>query len=101
MPGDVGYIPASNSHYIENTGIEDVVLKQPVFSDISVSQWLALMPKQIVKHHLHLSDSVLDNLPKTKGNKNLTALTGNPSGTGAYEPASSGNESIVRATLES
>ena len=40
--GDVGYIPASNSHYIENTGTEDVifleVLKQPVFSDISVAQ---------------------------------------------------------------
>ncbi|PBP18592.1 hypothetical protein BUE80_DR010625 [Diplocarpon rosae] len=95
--GDVGYIPASNSHYIENTGTEDVVflevLKQPVFSDISVSQWLALTPKQIVKDHLHLPDSVLDNLPKTKtylkqGNKNLTALAGNPNGTAAYEPVS-------------
>ncbi|CZT41256.1 related to oxalate decarboxylase [Rhynchosporium secalis] len=100
--GDVGYIPASNSHYIENTGTEDVifleVLNQPVFSDISVAQWLALTPKQVVKDHLHLPDSVLDNLPKQKtylkpGNKNMTALAADPNGTAAYE---SGNGERVR-----
>ncbi|KAH7350878.1 RmlC-like cupin domain-containing protein [Rhexocercosporidium sp. MPI-PUGE-AT-0058] len=93
--GDVGYIPASNSHYIENTGTDDVifleVLKQQVFSDISVAQWLALTPKQVVKDHLHLPDSVLDNLPTQKtylkqGNRNLTALAGSPNGTAIYEP---------------
>ncbi|CAL3967191.1 unnamed protein product [Diplocarpon coronariae] len=111
--GDVRYIPASNSHYIENTGTEDLIfpeviscqdiasqrphsqrrlgLKQPVFGDISVSQWLALTPKQIVKDHLHLPDSALDNLPKTQtylkqGNRNMTALAGNPNGTAAYDP---------------
>jgi len=92
--GDVGYIPASNSHYIENTGFEDVVflevLQQPVFSDISVAQWLALTPKQVVKDTLGLSDEVLDALPKEKtllkvGNRNLTALAADPSGSGAYE----------------
>ncbi|CZS96042.1 related to oxalate decarboxylase [Rhynchosporium agropyri] len=100
--GDVGYIPASNSHYIENTGTEDVIflelLNQPVFSDISVAQWLALTPKQVVKDHLHLPDSVLDNLPKQKtylkpGNKNMTALAADPNGTAAYE---SGNGERVR-----
>ncbi|KAI4211767.1 MAG: hypothetical protein LQ351_005407 [Letrouitia transgressa] len=80
--GDVGYIPMTFSHYIENTGAEeDVVLlemlKAPRFSDVSVAQWLGLTPRQIVKDTLHLPDSVLDNLPKYKpylisGPSNLT-----------------------------
>jgi len=54
--GDVAYIPASNSHYIENTGDVDLlfleVLKQPKFTDISVAQWQALTPKEIVQDTL-------------------------------------------------
>ena len=50
-PGDVGYIPQTFSHYIENTGTEDVVLlemlKAPKFTDISASQWLGLTPRQV------------------------------------------------------
>ena len=95
--GDVGYIPASNSHYIENTGTEDVVvlevLHQGKFTDISVAQWLALTPKQVVKDTLNLPDDTIAGLPKMKtfiktGNRNLTALASNPNGTGAYQPAS-------------
>ena len=86
--GDVGYFPAINTHYVENTGTTDMiyleVLQAPKFTDISVAQWLALTPKQVVKDHLHLPDSVIDNLPKEKpiivtGNTNLTALAGNGS----------------------
>jgi len=96
LHGDVGYIPALNSHYIENTGTENVifleVLKQPVFTDISVAQGLALAPKQVVQDTLHLPDKTLDNLPKQKtylkpGNRNLTALAATPNGTAAYEPS--------------
>lgn len=51
--GDVGYIPKSWTHYIENIGTEDVVvlevLKTGKFSDISLGQWLALTPSQVVK----------------------------------------------------
>jgi oxalate decarboxylase/phosphoglucose isomerase-like protein (cupin superfamily) len=55
------------------------VLQAPKFSDISVAQWLALTPKQIVKDHLHVSDEFLDSLPKEKqyikpGNIDLTAV---------------------------
>ncbi|KAI0177432.1 RmlC-like cupin domain-containing protein [Pestalotiopsis sp. NC0098] len=83
--GDVGYIEAANSHYIENTGTEDVifleVLQAEKFSDVSLSQWLALTPRQVVKDTLNLSDELLDSLPKDKtlikpGNKNMTALAG-------------------------
>ena len=42
--GDVGYVEVPQSHYLENTGDTDLVylemLKAPVFSDISVAQWL-------------------------------------------------------------
>lgn len=94
--GDVEYIPASNSHYMENTGTQDVifleVLKQDKFTDISVAQLLALTPSQVVKGTLGLPDSTLDNLPRQKtylkpGNRNLTALAGDPNGTAAYEPS--------------
>lgn len=78
--GDVAYIPYPDAHYIENTGNETAVylevLQAPVFNDISVGQWLALTPPQVVKDTLNLSDSVIANLPKTKplllpGNPNL------------------------------
>ena len=77
--GDVGYISASNPHYIENTWTKDLivleVLQQAKFTDSSVAQWLALTPKQIVQDTLHLPDGTLDNLPKAKtylkmGNRN-------------------------------
>ena len=79
--GDVGYIPVPESHYIENTGDEDVVflevLQAPKFTDISMAQWLGLTPPQVVKDTLMLPDSVIANLPKYKqyiveGNTNLT-----------------------------
>ncbi|RPB21164.1 Bicupin, oxalate decarboxylase/oxidase [Terfezia boudieri ATCC MYA-4762] len=68
--GDVGYIPKSWTHYIENIGTEDVVvlevLKAGKFSDFSLGQWLALTPAQVVKDTLHLSDNAIKGLSKTK-----------------------------------
>lgn len=76
--GDVGYIPTSDAHYIENTGNETVVFLEMLlasrFTDISVSQWLGLTPPQVVKDHLHLPDGVIANLPKIKP----LILPGNP-----------------------
>ena len=87
--GDVAYIEKANGHYVENTGEEDVIfleiLNAKKFSDLSVSQWLALTPRQVVKDTLHLSDDLIDSLPKEKeiikkGNTNMTQIidTGNP-----------------------
>ncbi|KAJ5709432.1 hypothetical protein N7493_010766 [Penicillium malachiteum] len=82
--GDVSYVKATATHYIENTGTEDVVflemLQATRFSDISVGQWLKLTPDQIIKDTLHVPDSFLENLSANKqyviqGNMNLTALT--------------------------
>ncbi|OQN96739.1 hypothetical protein B0A48_17163 [Cryoendolithus antarcticus] len=79
--GDVGYVPVPASHYLENTGTEDLVylevLQAPAYNDISVAQWLGLTPKRVVKDHLGFSDDTLNRLPKIKpyilpGNTNLT-----------------------------
>lgn len=68
--GDVGYIPATEVHYIENTGDESVVfieaLLAPRFTDVSVGQWLGLTPRQVVEDHVKLPEGVMDNLPKVK-----------------------------------
>ncbi|KAJ5183833.1 hypothetical protein N7492_001449 [Penicillium capsulatum] len=70
MSGDVGYFPQSNSHYIENTGDEDLifleVLQAPQFTDMALGQWIASTPKQIVADTLNLSDSTLGQMKKEK-----------------------------------
>jgi oxalate decarboxylase family bicupin protein len=68
--GDVAYIPHAMSHYIENTGTDDVtvleVLADKKFTDISVGQWLGLTPAQVVKDTLNVDDTFIENLSKEK-----------------------------------
>jgi len=79
--GDVGYVPVPDSHYLENTGTEDLVylevLQAKVYNDISVAQWLGLTPKRVVKDHLGFSEDTLNRLPQIKpfilpGDKDLS-----------------------------
>jgi oxalate decarboxylase len=68
--GDVGYVPKSMSHYIENTG--DVPLRflelfrSNRFQDVALNQWLALTPVLLVKSHLGLDQSTIDHFSKSK-----------------------------------
>jgi len=68
--GDVGYVPAANSHYVENIGNETVVyievLQAPKYVDLSAGQWLGLTPRQVVKDTLGLPDGFVDTLPRDK-----------------------------------
>ncbi|KAB8210274.1 Cupin [Aspergillus parasiticus SU-1] len=68
--GDVGYFPQSNSHYIENTGDEDLmfleVLQTDKFTDIALGQWIGSTPKQIVADTLKLPESALSKLKTEK-----------------------------------
>ncbi|CAG7919374.1 unnamed protein product [Penicillium olsonii] len=68
--GDVGYFPKSNSHYIENTGDEDLVfvevLQAPSFTDMSLGQWIGSTPKQIIADTLNLSNDTLSKLKPEK-----------------------------------
>jgi oxalate decarboxylase len=66
--GDVGYIPISNPHYIENTGDSDLVFiemfKSREYQDISLAEWMAHTPHLLVNQHLGVTMSMLDSIPK-------------------------------------
>ncbi|KAI0312714.1 oxalate decarboxylase, partial [Amylostereum chailletii] len=76
--GDVGYIPASFGHYIENVGNDTLHFLEVTktafahrpyidrFQDISLSQWLAVTPPAVVKAHLGFDDTTIAHLNKTK-----------------------------------
>ncbi|MGE7778908.1 oxalate decarboxylase family bicupin [Peribacillus sp. NPDC097264] len=68
--GDVGYMPFCFGHYIQNTGSETLtyleVFKSPKYADISLTQWMALVPKEIVESNLNVGSEVMDALRKKK-----------------------------------
>jgi oxalate decarboxylase len=57
--GDVGYIPKTFGHYIENTGDTDLIFlemfKADRFMDLSLSSWVTHTPPALVMAHLNLS----------------------------------------------
>lgn len=68
--GDVGYVPLSMSHFIENTGSEPLrfleLFKSPRFMDVSLAQWMALTPPELVAAHLNIDRAVIEKLRKDK-----------------------------------
>ncbi|KAI0314754.1 oxalate decarboxylase [Amylostereum chailletii] len=68
--GDVGYVPASFGHYVENVGNTTLryleIFKTDRFQDVSLTQWLALTPPALVKAHLGFDDATIAHLNKTK-----------------------------------
>jgi oxalate decarboxylase len=70
QPGDVGYVPRSMPHYIENTGKTVLryleVWKSNKFSDVSLRQWLGFTPFELVLAHLKIDKSVLKDIPTRK-----------------------------------
>ncbi|KAJ3822937.1 RmlC-like cupin domain-containing protein [Lentinula raphanica] len=68
--GDIGFIPASYGHYVENTGNTTLkyleVFNSDRFEDVSLNQWLALTPPALVKAHLGLDDETIGLLKKVK-----------------------------------
>ena len=51
--GDVGYVPFAMGHYVENTGDETLtfleMFRSDHFADISLNQWMALTPPELVQ----------------------------------------------------
>jgi oxalate decarboxylase len=68
--GDVGFVPFAMGHYVENTGTTTLrfleVFKSSYYADISLNQWLALTPTELVKAHLKLDDQTIAALHKQK-----------------------------------
>ncbi|KAF8963158.1 oxalate decarboxylase [Flammula alnicola] len=59
-----------SGHYVENTGNTTLhyleIFNTNMFEDISLSNWLALTPPELVKAHLGFDDETISHLPKTK-----------------------------------
>ena len=61
--GDVGYVPRTLGHYIENIGSTTMrvinVFNSPHYQDVSLNQWMALTPPELVRGHLNLDDTAM------------------------------------------
>lgn len=68
--GDVGYVPFAYGHYIQNTGTESLwfleMFRSDRFEDVSLNQWMALTPKELVGENLQVGSELLDALRKEK-----------------------------------
>ncbi|MFD0617797.1 oxalate decarboxylase family bicupin [Paenibacillus sp. GCM10027629] len=68
--GDVGYVPFAFGHYIQNTGTDTLwfleMFKSDRFADISLNQWMALTPRDLVRDNLDVGDELLNALRKEK-----------------------------------
>jgi oxalate decarboxylase len=68
--GDVGYVPFGMGHYIENIGNTPVrfleMFRSSYFADLSLNQWMALTPPDLLQAHLKLDRQVMDALRKNK-----------------------------------
>jgi oxalate decarboxylase len=68
--GDVGYVPFAMGHYIENTGDEPLrfleMVRSSYFADISLNQWMALTPPELVTAHLNLDHQTMAALHRDK-----------------------------------
>lgn len=68
--GDVGYVPKVMGHYVENTGDGPLrvleMFRSDRFADVSLNQWLALTPPELVQAHLGFSADAMAKLQKQK-----------------------------------
>ena len=67
---DVGYVPFAMGHYIENTGNTMLrfleIFKSDYYADVSLDQWLALTPPELVGAHLRSDPQLIRALRKDK-----------------------------------
>ncbi|MDQ0721487.1 oxalate decarboxylase [Paenibacillus sp. W4I10] len=68
--GDVGYVPVALGHYIQNTGTDTLwfleIFRSDRFEDVSLNQWMALTPRDLVRDNLNAPPELLDALRKIK-----------------------------------
>jgi oxalate decarboxylase len=68
--GDVGYVPVGAFHYVQNIGKEKLVFleffRSDHFSDVSLAQWLAMTPNEVVKSCLNLPDDFINSISKAR-----------------------------------
>jgi oxalate decarboxylase len=67
---DVGFVPFAMGHYIENTGNTPLrfleIFKSDYYADVSLDQWLALTPPELVAAHLKAGPELIQAFRKEK-----------------------------------
>lgn len=70
VAGDVGYIPKSMGHYIENTGKTELrfleTFKSSYYASIGLSSWMGLIPPELVQAHTNMSMEAIRSLPRVQ-----------------------------------
>jgi oxalate decarboxylase len=68
--GDVGYVPFGFGHYIQNTGPQTLwfleMFASNRYADVSLNQWMALTPREMIQETLHVGPELLNALRKEK-----------------------------------
>ncbi|KAL2105375.1 hypothetical protein VUR80DRAFT_8461 [Thermomyces stellatus] len=68
--GDTAVFPDNSGHYIENTGSDNLtwieIYKSDRVADISLQQWLALTPPDLVAQTLHVPRPFVESLKAEK-----------------------------------
>ena len=69
-PGDIGYVKKAFGHYVENIGDTDLVyievFRADRFEEVSLSDWLAHSPIDMVAETLNIDSSLLAQIPKNR-----------------------------------
>jgi oxalate decarboxylase len=68
--GDVGFVPRTMGHYIENIGSNMLrlvnVFNSPKYKDVSLNNWMALTPPDLVRGHLNLDETAMKALRRER-----------------------------------
>jgi oxalate decarboxylase len=68
--GDVGFVPKTMGHYIENIGTTPLrcinVFNKPKYKALSLNNWMALTPPDLVRGHLDLDDTAMNALSRER-----------------------------------
>ncbi len=69
-PSDVGYVPQSIGHYVQNVGSDKLrfleVFTTPEYADISLASWIANVPHELVAAHLNIDVETLQKMVQSK-----------------------------------
>jgi oxalate decarboxylase len=69
-PGDLGVVRKGLGHYVKNIGNDDLIImevfKADQFQEVSLAQWLACTPPELVSAHLNMDPSLVAQFNKAR-----------------------------------
>lgn len=70
LAGDIGVVPKTLGHYVENVGDTDLIFlemfKSDRYQDLSLSEWVRNAPPELISQHLGIGPDVMQKIPKEK-----------------------------------